>query len=294
MRKAFHFHVTAASVVLAATSMPASAFLSNWYLNLDGGSTANAVQVAEYLDFVGNSFIQNTFTSATTFNFTDQGTFQVTNVNGGAAIGGKFPGWEMTAVFSNGAGTGSTATGQINFTSGVGTLSIYAQNLLGGGSPVAYGTGDGVAANTTIYGADDGTLIGTFVVSYGYGSIDPTTTIPNGQLTIAFEAQSLLAGIWFDSLMTDLSANPSVLGFVTTNATRLQSPQPSELTSEIVCQQNGFNCPTGTPFDSAPNYFLVSNNGQWRLDTVPEPGTLALLGLGLLGAGGVRKFSRRA
>ncbi len=260
--------LAATAAVAAAFALPGAAsaatFLQNWYLDADGAGGDSAIKVGEWLDIVGASYIQLTPTGASTFSFKDDGVFYVSghdNVPWNNSLN------QITATFTDAAGTG-TFGGAINFTSGVGILNVYSD------SNYNYGTTD------AIYGANDGTRIGTFVLSVGTGKVD-TTGVPNGELTLTLQATDLAAGYFFaPDGTTDLSTLVSdglLFGFVTTNASRVTNPL-DPLTGELG------ELVEGTIVNN-PNQgsFIVSNNGQYRLSTVPEPGVAALLGLGLIG-----------
>jgi hypothetical protein len=105
-------------------------------------------------------------------------------------------------------------------------------------------------------------------------------------------------GYFFRGNGTDLSTQ-SILSFAFTNAnpTTAQGLTPN-LVSEVACQYAGFTgagC-NGTAYANAPGqYFFISNNGQFKLAEVPEPGSLALFGIAMLGAGVVsRKRAKKA
>jgi hypothetical protein len=97
-------------------------------------------------------------------------------------------------------------------------------------------------------------------------------------------------GYFFRSNGSDLSTEP-LLSFAFTNANPLSSPTPL-LVSEVACQFAGFTgpasgtgCAGGTYANTPGQYFFVSNNGQFKLAEVPEPGSVALFGIAMLGAG---------
>ena len=274
--------IGAALATVFLPNVASAGFLTNWKIDLDGAGGVAPVTVNEFVDITGVSYVKNTFTGPGTFNFTDSGAFNSLSHDGGAPYTGFTGNRELTATFDNLTGTGSFVGG-LNFTGG--TLKVYSDTA------IDFATAAGsVGANS--YGANNGTLIGTFTLVSGGGAIDPVTAIPNGFLSLAFKADSLLPTYFFDSMGTDLSTlagltPPLLFGFTTTNASYVANPSPlvvAEIVGELAGGAAGYT-------NVAPNDFVVSNNGQYRL-SVPEPGTVALMGLGLLafGLSGARRL----
>jgi hypothetical protein len=270
--------VMVAAMVGAWASAPASAaFLQNWYFDYDGAAgmqAATTTQVSEYLDIVGTSYIKNSFSGPLSFTFEDWGAFKATAHDGGGGLNGSGSN-ELTALFHL-TGTGTLGS-SINFNSGaVGDfVDVWVQN-----------GGVDFASTNDIYGANNGTKIGTFAVAFGGGTIN-ASGIPNGFLTIALKPLSLTSGHFFLEDSTDLATTDLnfVFGFVTTNAS-VATAVNSTVNGEIVQEFAGdSSLPTSDP----PNRFVVGNNGQYRW-VVPEPGTVALIGLGLLGLVGLSRL----
>lgn len=268
------------AVMTALTPAVASAqtFLTNW--KLDADKDGSFVNVSEFLDLVGSSYVVNTPTGGTGFTFTDDGFFQVAGRDSQGpfalrdANDGIFPSTEITTTFIGATGSGNFGGG-ITFAPG-GLLNIYADPAFD------YGSTNG------LYGANNGDLIGTFELVSGSGAVDPTG-IPNGLFTLIFRAIQLDTGVFLDSNNNDLSTlvggpDDILFGFVTTNASFVSNPDAtliSEL-SELV----------GAPVvNGPPGSLVISNNGQFRL-SVPEPTSMALLGFGLLGFGLSRRKQR--
>ena len=273
--------VTIAAVLSlgAATSANAAIVLNDWYFNPNGGGLASAQQINEYLDINGNAFIDLTPTGGTGFSFTEFGVFNSTQADSNAQLFPvNYPGGNISATL-DAFGTGTFGAG---FVFSGGTINLY-QN------PISqYGSTAG------IYGANLGNLIGSFqVLAGGGGAVDASgTPLANGQITLFAQALagSLDPGYFYDPLGNDLSVG-GVLAFAFTNANTVGSPT-STMVSEIICEGAGFTgngCLPATSYANTPgNYIFVSNNGQFKL-AVPEPGSLALLGIGLLGFAGVRR-----
>ena len=285
--------LTAAVLSTAFASVPAHAdFLTNWYFQPDG-TAGTQTQINEFLDIVGPSYVQTTVPVAGAFTFNEYGAVGSPGHDGFAPYAGNFlSNSEITALFTlQGSGT---LGGSITFTGGA--INIYSDV---GNKDFSTATAPGV-----IYGADNGTLIGTFDVEYGGGAIDPTG-IPNGTETLAARALFLATGYWLGpDGTTDLSglAGPTspLFGFTTTNASRLISTSDS-VKSDIVGAFGGnatYTDPGCLPGEltasctTGAGAFVISNNGQERL-TIPEPGSLALFGLSvfLLGAFARRRVS---
>ena len=274
----------AAVAVSFAGSASANTVMNDWVFNPVGGGFANGQSVNEYLDVNGNGFIQLTPTGGSSFSFTEHAVFNIGQADGnGQFFPLNYTGGNITATFAA-TGTGNFS-GAFRFTSG--TINMY-QNPTNG----QYGSTAGV------YGANLGSLIASFnVLAGGGGTVDASgSPTNNGQVSVRAEAAvgGLKAGYFFDEDGNDLSAQ-SVLAFAFTNANTVGNPNGTavkNLVGEVACQFAGFTGPgcSGGTYANTPNYFFVSNNGQFKLAEVPEPGSLALFGIAMLGAG---IFSRK-
>jgi hypothetical protein len=250
--------IAAIFVVTLFATTPAHAFLLNWKFDADGaGVNAGKVNILEYMNTLGNTGVA--FGPGGTFN--EKAVFVSPSHDGGGSFGASAP--ELTALFT---GAGTVAFGSaFTFTSG--TLTMYSDPLK-----------DYQSTSANTYGATNGTPIGTFSLLSGGGTVD-LSGVPNGQITTLFKATSLAPGYWFmpdgtTDLSTLLGTDSFVLGFATTNGSEL-----SNVDSNLV---------TALGLGTGPVLYL-SNNGQFRLDVVPEPCTMLLFGIGAAGMAVIRR-----
>jgi len=301
MKKFLVLSVLIGSFLLANSAF---AYLQNWYLDPDGAGGMDEVFITEILDTTGTTWIDNTIGADGTGTFKEWGTFFSGGHDGATGYVTYNPdfsvkdtyGGEITALFY-GEGTVNLNSGQIAFTSGY--LDIYVDDTNGD-----YGTNsDGAAdylSNPETYGANNGTRIASFeVLAGGGGVVNPFGSVaavgaPNGTISTNMVATYINPGYWFlPDGITDFSDLPMIswiLGYGTSNASYINidpdNPGPTYgiAIDEIVNEFAG-----GTFTGDAPDDFIISGNGQFRVSIVPEPTTMLLLGFGLLGCAGISR-----
>ncbi|MHB1186276.1 PEP-CTERM sorting domain-containing protein [Thiobacillus sp.] len=302
---------TLVSAIFAASMLPltaSAAFLNNWTFDItgSGNTTANVADdgvtfVNEYLDIIGVSYVDLDLANPNpngSVPFQDVGTFNTVGADAGANAFDNFKAstlYESTFKFELSGDV--SLPGNIDFNAY--TAGDYVEWWVGSSATATKDYG----STTGIFGADNGTLIGKFQLNFGTGTVG-ITGVPNGLITIILEPTTLLAGYFFDTNGVDLSTlvdgvtgNGPLFGFVTTNAS-LNDAVNATVNSEIVQQLAGDASltpnPDGITYGSdAPDRFVVGNNGQYRW-SVPEPGMIALLGMGLLGMGITGRRRNRA
>ncbi|HBF52034.1 MAG TPA: flocculation-associated PEP-CTERM protein PepA [Massilia sp.] len=277
----------AAAVAMSmASAAHAGPVLNDWVFNPNGGGYEAGQQINEYLDVNGNAFIEINRTGGNSFSFTEHAVFNIVQADGnGQLFPVNYAGGNITATFEA-VGTGNFS-GAFSFTGG--TIRMY-QNEVNG----QYNGTEG------IYGANLGNLIAEFSVLAGGGGLVDASGSPvnNGQVTVMAKAMpgQLASGYFFNEDGRDLSLD-SILSFAFTNANTVGEPT-GNLVSEVACEFAGFGgpgCGSGTYANAPGQYFFVSNNGQFKLAEVPEPGSLALFGIAMLGAGvAARKRAKKA
>jgi hypothetical protein len=275
----------AAVAMTVAGGANAATVLNDWVFNPTGGGYASGQQINEYLDVNGNAFIQINPTGGSSFSFSEHAVFNIVQADGnGQLFPVNYPGGNITATFEA-TGTGNFS-GAFSFAGG--TIRMY-QNP----------TNNQYATTAGIYGANLGNQIAEFTVMAGGGGMVDASGSPtnNGQVTVFAKADagSLDSGYFFRENGQDLSTE-SIMAFAFTNANTVANPTGT-LVSEVACQYAGFtgNGCNGEAYANTPGYFFVGNNGQFKLAEVPEPGSLALFGIAMLGAGVVsRKRAKKA
>jgi hypothetical protein len=275
---------SAAALTLAfAATANASTVINNWTFNPLGTGFAGGTVVNESLDVSGNAFIALTPTGTNTFSFTEHAAFAISGKDGGTSLG-NYGNNKVTATFEA-TGTG-TFNGAFTFTGG--TINIYS-------GVDQYGSTAGV------YGANTGELIASFTVMAGGGGQVDGSGNPTGNGNVSVFAQALTpggldAGYFFNSAGKDLSTQ-DILSFAFTNANGTGTPKAVAV-SEIACEFSHYTGPgcDGTAYTNIPGRAIfVGNNGQFKLAEAPEPGSLALFGIAMLGAGVVsRKRASKA
>lgn len=270
----------------------ASAYMMNWYINPSGTGFGSATKISLYAGTDGTAYIKNTFTDLLgNGTFQEVATFYSQNHDGlpTGYAGDNY----LTATFS---GNGNLYSGtSFAFTNG--TLNIYGESKAG--SNYASDTDSGTP-DTLHYGANDGLLLGTFSLLNGGGALTANYA-PNGEISANLGATFLKANTWFDPYGNDMSAltmpmTTFVLGTATTNATVLQPPMDTTLSDEYKEYFEAINGAGSYPgdFNAKGAYFYVSNGGQLRLDVVPEPTSMLLFGMGLLGIATTRLRKKKA
>ncbi|MEN3277872.1 MAG: hypothetical protein V7631_3662 [Massilia sp.] len=273
----------AAVAMSVAGAANAEVVLNDWVFNPVGTGYDNGQEINEYLDVNGNAFIQLNPTGGNSFSFTEHAVFNILQADSnGQSFPITFPGGNITATFEA-QGTGNFS-GAFRFTGG--TIRMY-QNPTAGQ----------YAGTEGFYGANLGNEIAVFdVLAGGGGRVDASgSPVNNGEVTVRARAVEMDSGYFFRGNGDDLSME-SILAFAFTNANTVGEPT-NRLVDEVACQYAGYTgagCGSGS-FSNSPNSFFVSNNGQFKLAEVPEPGSLALFGIAMLGAGVVsRKRAKKA
>jgi len=263
-------------LAIAALAGVSSAQAGIVQFNPAGAGSAGAIPVTSAITAHGSGFVmtQPNPNDPTNFLFSETGAYQLTQPDGSSPIGTH----DITLTYSV-MGTVNPLSGALSFSTGA--FSLY--------SDATFNYGTGSSNPSVVYGANDGSLIASFLISSGLGNASGNVHLQGTAI-----AGSILPGFFFSSSGIDLSTTGN-LQFAVDIGNAIDLAPSATVISELVCKAAGFPGPgcNGSDYSNTPYYFVVSDGGATSLSTndVPEPGSGSLVFAGIAGLG---LFSRRS
>src|ERR1035437_7663902 len=230
---------TKIALVFAAMIGASSAQAGYIQVNSSGTGLAGATALTSPIAVNGSGFVA---TQANPGNplapfFSEVGAYQLTQADGVSLLGSH----DLTLAY--------LITGTVDMLTGIasssGSFNLY--------SDANFNFGSASADPSNMFGATDGTLIGSFRIASGIGAANGTM-----HLTGSAIAGALLSGYFFSETGEDLSQSGN-LQFDINIGNHIDLNPSATVISEIICKPSGYQVPgcVGGNYENTPFFFAV-------------------------------------